>query len=54
MKWGESKYGWSRLLKGFLDLLTVVFLTYRYRPLHLFGIPGILAIMLGGFAWRFT
>ena len=48
--WGESKYGWSRLLKGFLDLLTVVFLTrYRYRPLHLFGIPGILAIMLGGF-----
>jgi glycosyltransferase involved in cell wall biosynthesis len=46
--WGESKYGWSRLLKGFLDLLTVVFLTrYRYRPLHLFGIPGVLAIMLG-------
>ncbi len=46
--WGESKYGWSRLIKGFLDLLTVVFLTrYRYRPLHLFGIPGVLAIMLG-------
>lgn len=47
--WGSSKYGWSRLLKGFLDLLTVVFLTrYRYRPLHLFGIPGVLAILLGG------
>lgn len=47
--WGTSKYGWSRLLKGFLDLLTVVFLTrYRYRPLHLFGIPGVLAIALGG------
>lgn len=46
--WGSSKYGWSRLVKGFLDLLTVVFLTrYRYRPLHLFGIPGVLAIFLG-------
>jgi glycosyltransferase involved in cell wall biosynthesis len=46
--WGSSKYGWSRLLKGFLDLLTVVFLTrYRYRPLHLFGIPGVLAIIFG-------
>jgi glycosyltransferase involved in cell wall biosynthesis len=46
--WGSSKYGWSRLIKGFLDLMTVVFLTrYRYRPLHLFGIPGVLAIILG-------
>jgi glycosyltransferase involved in cell wall biosynthesis len=47
-KWGQSKYGWSRLVKGFLDLLTVVFLTkYRQRPMHLFGIPGIVAIFLG-------
>jgi len=46
--WGTSKYGWSRLVKGFLDLMTVVFLTkYRYRPLHLFGIPGLLAIFVG-------
>jgi glycosyltransferase involved in cell wall biosynthesis len=46
--WGSSKYGWSRLVKGFLDLMTVVFLTrYRYRPLDLFGIPGVLAIILG-------
>jgi glycosyltransferase involved in cell wall biosynthesis len=46
--WGTSKYGWSRLVKGFLDLLTVVFLTkYRYRPLHLFGIPGLFAIFIG-------
>jgi glycosyltransferase involved in cell wall biosynthesis len=46
--WGTSKYGWSRLVKGFLDLLTVVFLTnYRQRPMHLFGIPGILSIFLG-------
>lgn len=48
--WGQSKYGWSRLVKGFFDLLTVVFLTnYRHRPMHLFGIPGLFAIMLGFF-----
>ena len=35
---GASKYGWSRIPKGLLDLLTVVFLTrFRYRPQHLLG-----------------
>lgn len=47
-QWGSSKYGWSRLTKGFLDLLTVVFLTqYRQRPMHLFGLPGMLFILIG-------
>lgn len=46
--WGKSKYGWSRLVKGFLDLLTVAFLTnYRQRPMHLFGLPGLLSLFLG-------
>src|SRR5215204_2011293 len=46
--WGQSKYGYKRLVKGFLDLLTVVFLThYRQRPMHLFGIPGLVALFLG-------
>lgn len=46
--WGKSKYGWSRLVKGFLDLLTVTFLTnYRQRPMHLFGLPGLLSLCLG-------
>lgn len=46
--WGTSKYGWSRLVKGFLDLLTVVFLTkYRQRPMHLFGLPGLISLLLG-------
>lgn len=49
-KWGSSKYGWSRLTKGFLDLLTVIFITrYRQRPMHLFGLPGILFGAIGGF-----
>jgi len=47
-QWGSSKYGWSRLTKGFLDLITVVFLTqYRQRPMHLFGLPGLLSMALG-------
>ena len=47
-KWGSSKYGWSRLTKGFLDLLTVIFLTqYRQRPMHLFGLPGLISMALG-------
>ncbi len=46
--WGSSKYGLKRLIKGFLDLITVFFLTnYRQRPMHLFGLPGILAIGIG-------
>ncbi|MFN8661835.1 MAG: glycosyltransferase family 2 protein [Thermomicrobiales bacterium] len=47
-RWGSSKYGWSRLVKGFLDLLTVTFLTqYRQRPMHMLGIPGLAAIAVG-------
>lgn len=47
-QWGSSKYGWSRLTKGFLDLITVVFLTqYRQRPMHLFGLPGLVFMVFG-------
>ncbi len=39
---GVSKYGVSRILKGFLDLFTVVFITrFRYRPQHLLGGIGL-------------
>jgi glycosyltransferase involved in cell wall biosynthesis len=42
-RFGVSKYGPSRLAKGFFDLLTVVLNTrYRSRPLHLFGLAGLL------------
>ncbi len=47
-RWGNSKYGWSRLVKGFLDLLTVKFLTeYRQRPMHVLGVPGLAALCIG-------
>ena len=44
-RFGTSKYGFSRFIKGLLDLITVVLLTrYQARPLHFFG--GI-ALFLG-------
>ena len=45
---GRSKYGWQRYLRGYLDLLTVLFLgRYQHRPQHLFGGFGTLLILVG-------
>lgn len=45
---GHSKYGTSRLIKGFFDLLTVLLLTrFVTRPLHLFGGLGLFFGALG-------
>ncbi len=47
-KFGRSKYGMRRFVKGFLDLLTVKFLTgFGGRPQHLLGTIGLLAFFLG-------
>ncbi|MFP5285911.1 MAG: glycosyltransferase family 2 protein [Thermoanaerobaculia bacterium] len=51
---GKSKYGWDRLYKGLLDLITVLFITrYTRRPLHLFGALGLGFFTAGFFidAW---
>ena len=47
-KYGKTKYGFSRLLKGFLDLISVAFWQrYSARPIHLFGGTGILLTLIG-------
>ncbi len=47
-KFGKSKYGIWRIMKGFLDLLVVVFWQkYSTRPIHLFGGLGILLSAIG-------
>lgn len=47
---GETKYGISRIPKGFIDMINVWFWQrYRDRPLHIFGSLGILSMILGGF-----
>jgi glycosyltransferase involved in cell wall biosynthesis len=46
---GASKYGVARFIKGFLDLVTVRFLTrFRERPLHMLGGVGVALFGLGG------
>jgi len=46
---GRSRYGMERYFRGFLDLLTVTFMSrYRHRPLHLFGGLGLLLSSVGG------
>lgn len=48
-RFGKSKYGVARYLRGFLDLLTVVMITrFAYRPGHLFGGIGSLFLLGGG------
>jgi glycosyltransferase involved in cell wall biosynthesis len=45
---GRSRYGFERYTRGFLDLLTVSFMSrYRHRPLHLFGGLGLLLGTVG-------
>lgn len=40
--YGRSRYGLERILRGFFDLLTVIFLTrYARKPMHLFGMLGL-------------
>jgi glycosyltransferase involved in cell wall biosynthesis len=47
-KHGRSKYGMERFFKGFLDFMTVLFLTrYVRRPLHFFGLFGLLTLGVG-------
>jgi len=53
-RYGSSKYGVERLIKGFLDLLTVKFLTgFGYRPLHLMGSIGLSAFVFGVFGMTY-
>jgi glycosyltransferase involved in cell wall biosynthesis len=47
-KHGHSKYGFRRFLRGFLDLITVAFLTgYGQRPQHMLGAAGLICFGLG-------
>ncbi len=47
-KYGMSKFGPSRFLNGFLDLITLIFLSrYVKRPLHFFGGVGMMLLFIG-------
>jgi glycosyltransferase involved in cell wall biosynthesis len=47
-KYGTTKFGWDRFLNGFLDLLSISFVTkFRRKPMHFFGTMGIFSFLIG-------
>lgn len=51
-KYGKTKFGMERFINGFLDLITIWFVSkFGKRPMHLFGALGVLMFIVGfGFA----
>ena len=50
-KYGVSKFGLERFVNGFLDLISLWFLSkFGKKPMHFFGFTGILMFIVGGFA----
>ena len=48
-KYGKSKFGWERMIKGYLDLISVMFISrFGKSPMYLFGGLGTLMFLLGG------
>ena len=47
-KYGETKFGMERFIRGFLDLITISFISrFGKRPMHFFGAWGALMIVVG-------
>jgi glycosyltransferase involved in cell wall biosynthesis len=47
-KYGETKFGMDRFVNGFLDLITIWFLSrFGKRPMHLFGALGVIMFTIG-------
>ena len=51
-KYGVSKFGWTRFINGFLDLVTIFFVgKFGKRPMHFFGLWGSIVFFLGLCIW---
>ncbi|MBL7711079.1 MAG: glycosyltransferase, partial [Chitinophagaceae bacterium] len=49
-KYGVSKFGWERFINGFLDLLSIQFISrFGKKPMHFFGFWGTIMFMIGFF-----
>jgi len=47
-KYGTSKFGYSRFIKGYLDLITISFISvFGKRPMHIFGSLGTVMFLIG-------
>ena len=48
-KYGTTKFGWNRFVNGFLDLVSISFISrFGKKPMHFFGLLGSLSFLLGG------
>lgn len=48
-QFGVTKFGWERFINGFLDLMSVTFMTkFGKKPMHFFGVWGTLMFFIGG------
>ena len=48
-KYGTTKFGLERFINGFLDLMSITFMSkFGKRPMHFFGLYGTLSFLLGG------
>ena len=53
-KYGVTKFGWERFIYGFLDLISISFVSrFGKRPMHLFGLLGTLMFFVGFFSAAF-
>ena len=47
-KYGVSKFGWERFVNGFLDLLSIQFISrFGKKPMHFFGLLGMITFIVG-------
>lgn len=47
-KYGSTKFGWERFMNGFLDLLSITFVSkFRQKPMHFFGLLGTISFLVG-------
>lgn len=48
-KYGTTKFGWNRFVNGFLDLISIAFMTrFSKKPMHFFGLWGSFSFLIGG------
>lgn len=47
-KYGVTKFGWSRFINGYLDLISIMFVSrFGKKPMHFFGLGGSLSFLIG-------
>ena len=49
-QYGVTKFGWDRFINGFLDLISITFISrFGKKPMHFFGLGGTISFLTGGF-----